>query len=56
MSGRPENGVHAIQMELAPSAYLVSETPPFAMDPANAEIIRRRLARVLEQIEAAAFS
>ncbi len=35
--GRPETGVHAIQMELAQKTHLESETPPFALDAVKAE-------------------
>lgn len=48
--GRPEAGIHAIQMELAQSAYLASESPPFAYDPARAEAIRPVLADILHDL------
>jgi N-formylglutamate deformylase len=35
--GDPENGVHAVQMELAQRAYLTEEAPPWNFDPAKAE-------------------
>ncbi|MGB0905376.1 MAG: N-formylglutamate deformylase, partial [Mangrovicoccus sp.] len=34
--GRPETGIHAIQMELAQSSHLATETPPFGLDPSKA--------------------
>jgi N-formylglutamate deformylase len=52
--GRPEEGRHAIQMELAQSTYLASEAAPFAYDPAKAAAIRVRLRLILERIEAEA--
>lgn len=33
--GRPEQGVHAIQMEIAQRAYLTAEQAPWAYDPQN---------------------
>lgn len=53
--GRPEYGVHAIQMELAQSIYLASETVPFTYDPGRAEPLRERLRIILEAIEAVAL-
>ena len=52
--GRPEEGVHAIQMELAQSAYLASESPPFAYDPARAGTLRPVLADILHDLAALA--
>jgi len=49
--GRPETGVHAIQMELAQSTHLASETPPFAYDEAKAEKLRVHLKAILQRIE-----
>lgn len=49
--GRPERGVHAVQMELAQSTYLHTEAPPFAYDAAKARTIRAHLQAILEQIE-----
>jgi formiminoglutamase len=54
--GRPEEGQHAIQMEVAQSAYLASEAPPFAYDPAKAEAFRRPLQTILETLETRAFA
>lgn len=49
--GRPETGVHAIQMELAQSTHLASETPPFAYDQAKADALRIHLKTILERLE-----
>lgn len=49
--GRPEDGVHAIQMELAQSTHLATEAPPFALDAAKAERLRVHLKAILERIE-----
>ncbi|MEM9430410.1 MAG: N-formylglutamate deformylase [Pseudomonadota bacterium] len=48
--GRPETGIHAIQMELAQSAYLEAEAPPWRYDPRRAEPLRRHLTRILETL------
>ncbi|PJF10147.1 N-formylglutamate deformylase [Pseudorhodobacter sp. MZDSW-24AT] len=45
--GRPEAGVHAIQMELAQASHLEAEAPPFALDPARAAELRRTLTEIL---------
>ncbi len=52
--GRPAEGVHAIQMELAQSTHLGSEAPPFAYDPARADRLRPVLARLLTTLAALA--
>ncbi|WP_137129185.1 N-formylglutamate deformylase [Rhizobium sp. FY34] len=52
--GRPETGVHAIQMELAQISHLASEAPPFAYAPEKAERLRVHLKAILERIEAVA--
>ncbi|WP_367178146.1 N-formylglutamate deformylase [Glycocaulis sp.] len=49
--GRPETGVHAIQMELAQSTHLVSETEPFQYDTAKAGALRSVLSDVLGALE-----
>ncbi len=54
--GRPGEGWHAIQMELAQRTYLAAEAPPFAWDPDRAERLRVVLRRVLERIEHIALS
>lgn len=48
--GRPSEGIHAIQMELAQSAYLKSEKVPFEYCTTKAENLRIILAKVLEEI------
>jgi formiminoglutamase len=54
--GRPEDGWHAIQMEIVQSAYLAAEAPPFAYDPARAAPLRDLLARLLGGVAALAPS
>jgi N-formylglutamate deformylase len=54
--GRPRDGVHAIQMELAQITHLATETPPFAYAPDKAERLRDHLKKILERVEAAAFA
>ena len=51
--GRPEAGVHAIQMELAQSTYM-SEASPWAYDVPRAEQTRKHLKKLLERIDAIA--
>ena len=45
--GRPDNGIHAIQMELAQSAYLTDETPPWTYDRGKAGSLRIILKMIL---------
>ncbi|MEM9551329.1 MAG: N-formylglutamate deformylase [Pseudomonadota bacterium] len=52
--GRPSEGWHAIQMELAQSTYLASEKPPFAYHPTKAGRLRPTLAHILHRIDAIA--
>jgi N-formylglutamate deformylase len=52
--GRPAEGVHAIQMELAQSTHLETERPPFAYDPARAGRLRPVLAEILHALDALA--
>ena len=52
--GRPETGVHAIQMELAQSTHLATETPPFAYDEKKAAALRVTLGAILEKLVALA--
>lgn len=52
--GRPEQNVHAIQMELAQSTHLQSETLPFAYDEQRAARLRPYLQNLLEQLAATA--
>ncbi|MEN3149719.1 N-formylglutamate deformylase [Neorhizobium sp. IRAMC:178] len=49
--GKPETGVHAIQMELAQATHLATETLPFAYDAAKAERLRVHLKDILTRIE-----
>lgn len=53
--GRPLYGVHAVQMELAQSTYLATETYPFSYDDGKAGLIREHLAMVLEALESTAY-
>jgi formiminoglutamase len=53
--GRPETGVHAIQMELAQISHLASEAPPFTYAPEKAERLRVHLKAILERMEAVAL-
>ncbi len=48
--GRPEAGIHAIQMELAQSTHLASEIPPFDYAPERAERLRHHLKDILERL------
>jgi formiminoglutamase len=50
--GRPEDGVHAIQMELAQSTHLASEAPPFDLSHDKATRLRPVLARILGALAA----
>lgn len=52
--GRPETGVHAIQMELAQISHLASEAPPFAYDEDKAARLRVHLKDILHRIAALA--
>ncbi len=49
--GRPDEGQHAIQMELAQSTYLSAETPPWVFDEAKAKRLRRWLVDILDAIQ-----
>jgi N-formylglutamate deformylase len=48
--GRTEDGFHAIQMELAQSTHLKTETLPFEYDEEKAEYLRLHLKTILEAI------
>lgn len=48
--GRPNQGIHALQLELAQSCYLQSEVLPFAYDEAAAAKLRPLLQRILQQL------
>jgi N-formylglutamate deformylase len=52
--GRPDEGLHAIQMELAQSTHLASESAPYAYDPAHAAPLRAVLADILHALAALA--
>lgn len=54
--GRPEDGVHALQMELAQSIYLKTETPPFAFSEAKAARLRPHLRDLLGRLETIAHN
>ncbi|UGX85441.1 N-formylglutamate deformylase [Phyllobacterium meliloti] len=53
--GKPQLGIHAIQMELAQSTHLQTEAPPFAYDETKAERLRKHLKDILENLEQTAF-
>ncbi len=48
--GRPETGVHAIQMELAQATHLATEEPPFAYDEDKAARLRPVLSLILNRL------
>lgn len=48
--GRPADGVHAIQMELAQATHLATEEPPFAYDEARAARLRPVLSAILTRL------
>ena len=48
--GKPETGVHAIQMELAQSTHLVSEDTPFAFNEVKAARLRVHLKEILSAL------
>ncbi|MBO6895465.1 MAG: N-formylglutamate deformylase [Roseibium sp.] len=54
--GRPEDGFHAIQMELAQSTHLETENTPFAYDTAKADRLRKHLKDILAALEDWAFT
>lgn len=49
--GRPHEGVHAVQMELAQATHLATEAPPFAYDTGRAERLRPHLSTLLARLE-----
>ncbi|MGQ2909717.1 MAG: N-formylglutamate deformylase [Aliihoeflea sp.] len=53
--GQPETCVHAIQMEIAQSAYLAAEEEPWTFDAAKAAPLRKTLATSLAALEDAAI-
>lgn len=52
--GRPQTGVHAIQMELAQATHLATESVPFAYDEDKAGRLRLHLKTILRRLEALA--
>ena len=52
--GRPPEGVHAVQMEIAQAAYLAQEVPPWPYDAGRAARLRPVLAAILRRLEALA--
>jgi formiminoglutamase len=48
--GRPSDGVHAIQMELAQSVYLTAESPPWTYDEAKTARLRPVLRDMLQTL------
>ena len=48
--GRPQDGFHAIQMELAQSAYLKAESNPWQYDETKAADLRIHLAAILHSL------
>ncbi len=49
--GRPQENVHAIQMELAQRAYLTEEAAPWSYDPARSEGVRQTLGAILTDLD-----
>ena len=47
--GNPQNGIHAIQMELAQSTYM-QESAPWTWDETKAQRLRQTLTTILEQL------
>lgn len=52
--GRPNAGIHAIQMELVQSSYLSHETPPWCFDTGKASALRPHLHAILTALAALA--
>ena len=50
--GRPAEGFHAVQMEIAQSAYLAAEAAPWTYDAAKADPLRATLSRILTDLAA----
>ncbi len=48
--GQPQDGIHAIQMELAQSTYLANEAAPWTYDPAKAECLRDHLRTIVSML------
>ncbi|WP_375691161.1 N-formylglutamate deformylase [Pseudooceanicola sp. LIPI14-2-Ac024] len=54
--GKPQDGIHAIQMELAQDTHLQSETLPFDYDPTAAAKLRPHLRDILHALQDIAFT
>ncbi|WP_424830169.1 N-formylglutamate deformylase [Ruegeria sp.] len=52
--GRPADGIHAIQMELAQSTYLSAETAPWTYETGKADRLRSHLKTILNSLAALA--
>lgn len=48
--GKPEDGIHAIQMELAQRTHLACEAPPFVLSPDLSVSLRPQLSDILQAI------
>jgi formiminoglutamase len=48
--GRPSEGWHAVQLEIAQSTHLAAEAPPFDYDPARADRLHPVLAGILDRL------
>lgn len=53
--GRPQDGVHAIQMEIALSAYLAEEAPPWRFDASRARPLQAALDSIIDAALSAAM-
>jgi N-formylglutamate deformylase len=53
--GRPAYGIHAIQLEIAQSTYLATESEPFEYDAGKAHRLRPHLEAMLRALEEAAY-
>ncbi len=53
--GRPDENVHAVQIEIAQSNYLQTESVPFDYAPEKAERLREILSAIVEELEMLAF-
>ena len=54
--GRPADGIHAVQMELAQRAYLTAETAPWTYDLDRADTLRAILRQILDNLDRLARS
>lgn len=52
--GRPADGLHAIQMELAQSTYLAEEAAPWPYDVGKADRLRKHHSAILSPLDAIA--